>query len=132
MSEDYKPGMCEQCPNRHLADLFEQLGSQDKAAAIRASGCSWWWGVPEEDEETGQSRTRYMCGAAALPGYLRRYGHDVVRAVDCIQDDREERQRALAAVQNACDVHGLEAVVGALAKLGLDAHLGQRLLRGGD
>lgn len=34
--------MCDSCPNRHLADLFEALGELDKAREIRAKGCEWW------------------------------------------------------------------------------------------
>lgn len=34
--------MCQACPNRLTADLFEALGEPAKASAIREGGCSKW------------------------------------------------------------------------------------------
>jgi hypothetical protein len=47
---------CATCPNRWIADLFEELGSHEKAEEIRAAGCNNWKALKYElkDQNTGQ------------------------------------------------------------------------------
>jgi hypothetical protein len=95
---------CATCPARLAADslelqaqLAEEVGAastavamRKRAAEVRAAGCSWWWRLEEENDETGQRRTREACGISWLPMFLRSLGMDVARAASTITRDQRE------------------------------------------
>lgn len=120
---------CENCTTRLFADLFEALGSAEKADEIRARGCGWWWGVQEENKDTGQTRVKWECGRAMLPHFLRSFGLDVTRAVDVVQADRKETADAVSAVTAQLAMQ--PALVQQLAGVGLRAVLAARLREAG-
>ena len=79
---------CSSCPNRWHADLFDALGEHDKAAQIRRAGCSWFWRIDVIDDDTGQTKTISVCGAAVLPRYLNQLGGLVSEASSSVQSAR--------------------------------------------
>ena len=126
--------MCPTCPNRWTADLFDALGSSDKASEIRAAGCSWWWSIQYEETDTGQVETRHHCGASILPDLLKRYGSDIAGASKVVaatgaelERDRAEHRQILANLEATVEAVGLPEVLSQLAALGGRAYLAQRL-----
>lgn len=114
---------CSTCPNRWLADLFEAMGSEDKAKEIREAGCHWWQIVPVKE---GQGYVE-ACVAANLERFLRAYGGDILLASDTVQADRTEQKKALDAVQESARAMGFPDITSQLAALGLRAALGAEL-----
>ena len=112
-----------------MADLFDALGSPEKAEEIRAAGCGWWWSIQYENAATGQTEVRHLCGSAALPDLLRRYGSDVTRAANSVQDDRDEQRRALAVLDDAVATGGLPEILAPLARLGARTYLAEQVRR---
>ena len=110
--------VCPSCPNRWMADLFEALGSPEKAQEIRAAECGWVWNVWIEDEKGNPEPIR-VCGRQHLRDATNKLGAEVKLASQTIQADRNEQARALEAVEAAIAEHGGGAVLQALGVLGL-------------
>lgn len=109
---------CPTCPNRWLADLFEELGSKEKADEIRRAGCQWLWNV-WVDGKSGQPEPRTECGSTHIVAALNKLGGEVKLASETIQADRNEQAAALETVQAAIAELGGGAVLQALGVLGL-------------
>lgn len=117
---------CPTCPNRWIADLFEALGSPEKAEEIRKAGCQWLWNV-WIDGEGGQPEPRTVCGSSHMPEALNKLGAEVTLASKTIQKDRNEQAKALGAIESAMAEHGAGEGLQALAKVGLLATVGRRV-----
>lgn len=133
---------CPTCPARLAADkldldamLADEIGAEqsadamrERAAEIRAAGCGWWWRLEEEDEDTGQKRTREGCGREWLPMFLRSFGLDVARSANAVRADHEELTQTTERVAFA--VAALADRIGAPVK-SIEG-TGRRALGGGD
>lgn len=118
--------VCPTCPNKLMADLFEEMGSVEKAEEIRKAGCQWVWNVYLEDAE-GNPYPARVCGATHMEKAMNKLGSEVMLASETIQKDRNEQARALEAIEGAMAEHGAGEILQALARVGLLATVGGRV-----
>lgn len=78
--------------------------------------CPWWWGINEQNDDTGQTRVRQACGARYLPKFLTQYDAHMEEAAQSVQSNRNETARGLEAIR-ADTVDGFRRVGSGIGSL---------------
>lgn len=99
--------MCDRCPRRDMALLFELMGEKAHAERIRGEGCPRWWAVTETNEH-GAVRVREACESELLPEILWRQGARLEEAMQTAQSGQNIASQGFSAMLKMALFHRVE------------------------